>query len=33
MLKKRLFDANQYIMELAKELHDWIDKSPHYDNK
>ena len=33
MLKKRLFDAKQRIMELEQELHDWIDKSPQYNNK
>ena len=26
MLKKRLFDARQRVMELEQELHDWIDK-------
>ena len=26
-LKKRLFNARQYVMELEQELHDWIDKA------
>ena len=26
VLKKRLFDARQRVMELEQELHDWIDK-------
>ena len=33
MLKKRLFDAKQRIMELEQELHDCIDKSSNYDDK
>ena len=27
LLKKRLFDARQRVMELEQELHDWIDKA------
>ena len=27
VIKKRLFNAKQRVMELEQELHDWIDKA------